>query len=173
MRVNYDIHLFPAHLAALLTGRFDTPFHDVVLFGKSYGYGAALGTRASVAEPAAVLAGPLLTIDFTSQGGGLYVRNYPGSIDPELVPQWPGYPVTLEPRPILGGEPAKVRRQMLRDWHQRLATERASQAAGQQPHAGPVRRMRFERSQTLGALASAAMLAALAIALTPGRPMAS
>ena len=35
-----------------------------------------------------------------------------------------------------------------------------------------MRALSFERSQALGALASAAMLAALAIALTPGRPMA-
>ncbi len=125
VRVNYDVHLFPAHLAALMTGRFDTPFHDVVLFGRPYGYGAALGTRASVQSRADV-AGPQLTIDFTSQGGGLYVRNYPASVNPDLVPQWPGYPVSLEPRPYLGNEPAKIRRQMLRDWHRRLQTERAS-----------------------------------------------
>ncbi len=127
VRVNYDIHLFPAHLAALLTGRFDTPFHDVVLFGKSYGYGAAVGTSGR-AESRANVAGPLLTIDFTSQGGGLYVRDYPAGIEPSLVPQWPGYPVTLEPRPYLVGERPKVRQQMLHDWHRRLNVERASQA---------------------------------------------
>ena len=116
--------------------------------------------------------GPLLTIDFTSQGGGLYVRDYPSRIDPDLAPQWPGYPVTLEPRPYLRSEPSKIRKQMLRDWHQRLKLERASQAAGRRAATRAVCRMRFERSQTIGALASAAMLAALAIALMPGRPMA-
>jgi len=127
VRVNYDIHLFPAHLAALLTGRFDTPFHDVVLFGRSYGYGAAVGTRGTVMNQVSGNNGPLLTIDFTSQGGGLYVRDYPGTIDPDLAPEWPGYPVTLEPRPYVRNEPAKVRKQMLRSWHQRLKVERASQ----------------------------------------------
>ena len=130
-----------------------------------------LGTRASVQSRANV-AGPQLTIDFTSQGGGLYVRNYPASVDPELVPQWPGYPVSLEPRPYLGNEPAKIRRQMLRDWHRRLRTERASKQQVSRLMPGPCVDMRFERSQTRGALASAAMLAALAIALMPGRPMA-
>ena len=100
----------------------------MVLFGKSYGYGAAVGTQGSITSQVSGRDGPLLTIDFTSQGGGLYVRNYPASIDPSLVPQWPGYPVTLEPRPDLDGEPPKVRRQMLHDWHRRLSVERASQA---------------------------------------------
>lgn len=127
VRVNYDIHLFPAHLAALLTGRFDTPFHDVVLFGKPYGYGAALGTSDTAVQAPRGAVGPRLTIDFTSQGGGLFVRNYPDSIDPNLVPQWPGYPVTLEPRPYLRNEPARVRRQMLDDWRRRLAAERLNQ----------------------------------------------
>jgi phage shock protein PspC (stress-responsive transcriptional regulator) len=127
VRVNYDIHLFPAHLAALLTGRFDTPFHDVVLFGRPYGYGTRGGPSGTAVQPAAGSSGPLLTIDFTSQGGGLYVRDYPTNVDPALVPQWPGYPVTPEPKPYLKGEPRKVQKQMLRDWHQRLTVERANQ----------------------------------------------
>ncbi len=126
VHVNYDIHLFPAHLAALLTGRYTTPFHDVVLFGHPYGYGVAGGSSSGVTSESKV-GGPLLTIDFSSQGGGLYVRDYPNSVDPELVPQWPGYPVTLEPRPNLTGESRQVRKQMLRDWRKRLLYERASQ----------------------------------------------
>lgn len=137
VRVNYDIHLFPAHLAALLTGRFETPFHDVVLFGKAYGYGAALGTAGRAVHPAGLSKRPLLTIDFTSQGGGLYVRDYPAYVNPELVPQWPGYRVQLEPRPDLGAEPRKVQRQMLRDWRSRLAVERASQRQVNQEMPGP------------------------------------
>ena len=145
VRINYDIHLFPDHFAALLTGHFETPFHDVVLFGRPYGYGAGGATssstdaggstvfnQASGSSGVVITRGgagpsPLLTIDFTSQGGGLYVRDYPGSVDPNLVPQWPGYPVTLEPRPVLRGEPLKVRRQMVRAWHRRLLAERISQ----------------------------------------------
>ena len=124
VRVNYDVHLFPARLAALLTGRDQTPFHDVVLFGQPYGYGAAVGTSGT-AENEGASGTPLLTIDFTSQGGGLFVRDYPDNIDPELNPQWPGFPVTVEPRPYLGNTPAKARKRMLSAWRQRLKAERA------------------------------------------------
>jgi hypothetical protein len=125
VRINYDIHLFPAHLAALFTGRDATPFHDVVLFGHPYGYGVDGGSSASVTNQSQV-AGPLLTIDFTSQGGGLYVRDYPNLMDPDLTPYWPGFPVNLEPRPFVGNEPPRVRRQMLQDWHRRLRAQQAS-----------------------------------------------
>jgi phage shock protein PspC (stress-responsive transcriptional regulator) len=127
VRVNYDIHLFPAHLAALLTGRETTAFHDVVLFGQPFGYGAALGTQGTMVNETTSDSGPLLTIDFTSQGGGLYVRDYPNNVSPDVTPQWPGYHVTLEPRPNLRGEPKKVQKQMLHDWHLRLQIERGSQ----------------------------------------------
>lgn len=137
VRVNYDIHLFPAHLAALLSGRAETPFHDVVLFGKPYGYGAARGTRGTLTPHDDAATGPLLTIDFSSQGGGLYVRDYPDSVDPDYEPQWPGYPVTIERRPDLRNEPPKVRRQMLRDWHLRLRAQRASQSLVNSKMAGP------------------------------------
>ncbi|MGH2863238.1 MAG: PspC domain-containing protein [Solirubrobacteraceae bacterium] len=126
VRINYDVHLLSAHLAALLTGRDETEFHDVVLFGRAYGYGAPLGTSGTVTN--VDLAGaPRLTIDFSSQGGGLYVRDYPGGVDPDLAPQWPGYVVAPEPRPYLRDEPPKVREVMLRNWRRRLKTRRAGQ----------------------------------------------
>jgi phage shock protein PspC (stress-responsive transcriptional regulator) len=137
VRVNYDIHLFPAHFAALLTGRSETEFHDVVLFGQAYGYGAAGGTRGTAVNGVNVGKGPLLTIDFTSQGGGLYVRDYPGRVDPDLAPQWPGYEVPPEPRPILGNEPRKVRTRILRAWRQRRAAQRASQEQIRREMPGP------------------------------------
>jgi phage shock protein PspC (stress-responsive transcriptional regulator) len=127
VRVNYDIHLFPAHLAALLTGRENTAFHDVMLFGQPFGYGAALGTQGTATDKGTSSSGPWLTIDFTSQGGGLYVRDYPSDVSPEVTPQWPGFRVTLEPPPNLHDEPKKVQKQMVRDWHLRLQSERGSQ----------------------------------------------
>ena len=128
VRVNYDIHLFPAHLATVLTGRSRTPFHDVVLFGRLYGFGATEGTDGIAMNPVNVTtSAPLITIDFTSQGGGLYVRDYPNDVDPDAVPQWPGYPVTLEPRPYLRDEPKKLHKEILRDWRARLQRERTSQ----------------------------------------------
>lgn len=138
VRVNYDIHLFPAHLAALFTGHYETPFHDVVLFGMPYGYGALLGSHASASNQVVASAGaPVLTIDFTSQGGGLYVRNYPDSVDPSVTPQWPGYPVTLEPRPNLKLEPHKLWKPILRAWRQRLDGQRASRSYVDERIAGP------------------------------------
>jgi hypothetical protein len=138
VRVNYDIHLFPAHLAALLSGRAETQFHDVMLFGIPYGYGALGGTQATaVMRKGSGSDGPRLTIDFTSQGGGLFVRDYPNSVYPEAAPQWPGYRVTLEPRPYLHGEPKKVQTQMLADWHLRLQREEASKQFVDSQMAGP------------------------------------
>jgi phage shock protein PspC (stress-responsive transcriptional regulator) len=137
VRVNYDIHLFPAHLAALLTGRANTQFHDVMLFGQPFGHGAALGTQGTATNQAATGNAPWLTIDFTSQGGGLYVRDYPNNRSPDVKPNWPGYPVTLEPAPNLRGEPKKVQKQMVHDWHLRLQRERGSQQFVKNEMPGP------------------------------------
>lgn len=138
VRVNYDIHLFPAHLAALLTGRSETPFHDVMLFGIPYGYGALRGTNATAGmTKGSSRVGARLTIDFTSQGGGLYVRDYPDSVHAEITPEWPGYPVTLESRPYLHNEPKRVQKQMLADWRVRLRRERASREFVDRNMAGP------------------------------------
>lgn len=126
VRVNYDIHLFPARFAALLSGRDETPFHDVVLFGRPYGYGTAVGTHGSVASRASV-PGPLLTIDFTSQGGGLYVRDYPDGTMPDLEPDWPGFPVSPEPKPYLGNIPQRDRSRILLAWRRRRAHELLNQ----------------------------------------------
>jgi phage shock protein PspC (stress-responsive transcriptional regulator) len=136
VRINYDIHLFPAHLAALFTGRYITEFHDVALFGHPYGYAIDGGPSATIGNNSKV-AGPLLTIDFTSQGGGLYVRDYPDSVDPDLTPYWPGFPVHVERRPYIGNEPRKVQKQMLKAWHRRLRGERASQKQVAAELAGP------------------------------------
>jgi hypothetical protein len=137
VRVNYDIHLFPAHFAALLSGRSETQFHDVMLFGTPYGYGALLGTHATAAAKGSGSVGPRLTIDFTSQGGGLYVRDYPDNVDPETVPQWPGYPVRLEPRPYLDGESKKAQTQMLAAWQARLQRETSNKQFVDSNMAGP------------------------------------
>jgi phage shock protein PspC (stress-responsive transcriptional regulator) len=126
VRVNYDINLFPAHFAALLTGRNETAFHDVVLFGRAYGYGTTAGTHATVMNKVNVGAAPLLTIDFTSQGGGLYVRDYPQNVDPDFAPSWPGYVLPPIPKPYLHGEPTKLRKALLRAWKRRRKAQQAS-----------------------------------------------
>ena len=40
--------------------------------------------------------GPTLAVDFSSAGGELVVRDYPDDVDPDLQPDWPGYPVYVE-----------------------------------------------------------------------------
>ncbi len=121
VHVSYRVDTFAVGLATLFDSRRVVPFSDVVLFGRLY------GTRQpGVATSAATRAGPTLDIDFSSQGGSLYVRDYPDTVDPEVRPDWPGYPVHLEPRPRLSGEPRKLRPVILRAWHRRLAAERTS-----------------------------------------------
>jgi phage shock protein PspC (stress-responsive transcriptional regulator) len=129
VRVNYDVHMFPAKLLALLSGRQQTGFNAIVLFGSVYSaYRVGTANRPQgVAVTPTEGSGPLLVIDFSSQGGGLYVRDYPDSIDPDTAPNWPGFRVTLEPKPSLQGEPSEARKQMLREWHRRRRAQLASQ----------------------------------------------
>ncbi|HWI75411.1 MAG TPA: PspC domain-containing protein, partial [Baekduia sp.] len=81
--VRYHVRSFAARAATVLLGRSDTVFDDVVVFGHT-GYGHR-GT-VSGGDPSG---GPELTIDFTSAGGSLYVRDYPDAVDPTSEPDWP------------------------------------------------------------------------------------
>jgi hypothetical protein len=91
-----------------------------VLFGHVHNTGSP-GTAANTGSQA----GPVLTIDFDSQGGSLFVRDHPNGVDPDDEPNWPGFEVFPEPRPDLNGEPRRVARAMIRNWRTRLALERA------------------------------------------------
>lgn len=111
--VRYDIVRFAARVASVLTGRADRPFSEVVVFGDSRYAGAGQwNTRAGGPTPS-------LTIDFTSEGGSLYVRDYPDDVDPESKPDWPGYPVHLERRPDTTGTPRRAARRLVRNWRAR------------------------------------------------------
>jgi phage shock protein PspC (stress-responsive transcriptional regulator) len=124
--VEYDMHIFTGRLAALLSGRPLPPFADVVLFGRLWG--AYVHTNPhGYAASRANLPGPLLKIEFTSQGGGLYVRDYPNRVAPNEKPNWPGFVVRPEPRPNLHGETKKVAKMMVRSWKKRRQRELASQ----------------------------------------------
>jgi phage shock protein PspC (stress-responsive transcriptional regulator) len=124
--VQYDMHTFTGQLAALLSGRSVPPFPDVVLFGRLWGAYVHSNPHGFAASRADVH-GPLLKIEFTSQGGGLYVRDYPDRVAPNEKPNWPGFVVTPEPRPNLRGEPKKVAKMMVRWWKNRRQRELASQ----------------------------------------------
>jgi phage shock protein PspC (stress-responsive transcriptional regulator) len=121
VRVHYRVHTFVSSLTTLLSGRQAPPFSEVVLFGRQYGIGPG------EAVSSATRPGPVLNVDFSSQGGSLYVRDYPDKINPTTFPDWPGYAVTLEPYPNLSGEPKRAAEQMVADWRFRVGRERASQ----------------------------------------------
>jgi phage shock protein PspC (stress-responsive transcriptional regulator) len=123
--VHYDVHPFARQLASLLSGTPAAADYGLFLFGAWHGSFDGSATTGTVRAPGA-LAGPTLSIDFTSQGGSLYVRNYPDDVSPQAQPYWPGFHVTVEPRPNLRGEPLAARREMLRDWRARRLTEQAS-----------------------------------------------
>jgi hypothetical protein len=117
--VNYDVNPFALRLGALVSGH-PLVFSDAVVFGRLYP--SATGT----VTPPAPLAGPVLDIHFHSQGGSLYVRDYPDSVDPSIRPDWPGYQVHLEPRPIVQGVPRKAAARLLSNWRARLVAQEAS-----------------------------------------------
>jgi phage shock protein PspC (stress-responsive transcriptional regulator) len=62
---------------------------------------------------------PVVEIDFITVGGSLVVRDYPDTVDPTSRPDWPGYPVFLEPRPETTGVARAEALTMLREWHAR------------------------------------------------------
>lgn len=117
--VHYHVHPFAARLSGLLSGH-PWLFSDAVVFGRLY-------TRSSgTIMPPATQPGPTLDIDFTSQGGSLYVRNYPDNVNPVIRPDWPGFQVHLEPRPDVRGTPRKAAKRLIRNWRTRRAAEEAN-----------------------------------------------
>jgi phage shock protein PspC (stress-responsive transcriptional regulator) len=115
--VNYHVNPFAARFTALLTGRTAPIFSDLVLFGHVFG-------RSSQAPFApASTPGPVLNIDFSSQGGSLYVRDYPTTVDPDAQPDWPGFQVHPEQRPDTRGVPRRAAQALVRHWRSRRAAQ--------------------------------------------------
>jgi phage shock protein PspC (stress-responsive transcriptional regulator) len=96
------------HFGGALIGRYgqDSP----VVFG--------VGRPPRYASPPRV-PGPVVRIDFSSVGGSLVVRDYPDDVDPTSHPDWPGYPVFVEPRPETTGVARAEALTMLREWRAR------------------------------------------------------
>jgi phage shock protein PspC (stress-responsive transcriptional regulator) len=118
--VRYRIRPFVAQLAAQLTGRVE-PYSAVVAFGQ-------VQPRLSGEVPlSGSRPGPVLSIDFTSAGGSLYVRDYPNSVDPNGQPDWPGYRVYPEQRPNITGTPKRAARRLISAWRVRRRAEIRSQ----------------------------------------------
>ena len=122
--LHYDVVPFAARLASIVSGR-DTSSSGVTLFGDLQGSPAGEDGNVPTPRPA----GPTLTIDFHSAGGSLYVRDYPDSVDPQFEPDWPGYPVTLEPRPDTTAAPPAAARRLIDGWLLRRRVQSASATA--------------------------------------------
>jgi phage shock protein PspC (stress-responsive transcriptional regulator) len=118
--VHYDVDPFAVRMTALLTGRTSPIFSNLVAFGRLYG-----ARRGVLAEPP-VPGAPTVNITFHSQGGSLYVRDYPDAVNPDVQPDWPGYEVHVEPRPDVRGTPRKAAKQLIAHWRVRRAAELAN-----------------------------------------------
>ena len=121
--VHYDVNSFAVSLGSLLTGHHRVVFSDAVIFGRIY------TVPKDTVIPASYRPGPFLDIHFSSQGGSLYVRDYPDSVDPAVEPNWHGFQVHPEPRPNVRGTPKKAAARLLRNWRARLAQEQADARA--------------------------------------------
>ena len=110
---------FVAQVGAQLTG--EVPVTGVKLFGRVVNAAAHPITSFGPAS------GAWLRIDFTSLGGSLYIRDYPASVDPDVDPDWPGYPVVLEPRPDTRGVPRRAAARLVAHWRARHAAQLRSQ----------------------------------------------
>jgi phage shock protein PspC (stress-responsive transcriptional regulator) len=130
--LDYDVVPFAARVASALTGRV-TPYSGVTLFGDIQGSRA--GEDGNVPSPTP--GSPILHIYFHSAGGSLYVRDYADDVDPQSQPDWPGYPVTLEPRPDVAGTPRAAARRLIDGWLLRRRVQSASAAAVDRLLPGP------------------------------------
>lgn len=141
VQIKYDVHPLARNLAALLTSRQDMRYDGVLLFGRVF----AIDTNQGVANSLGAGRGPTLTIDFISQGGGLVVRDFPDAVAPFEEQNWPGFPVTLEPRPPFDQSPfksesAKLKRQQLNSWRRRHQVQVADQRLVDKLMEGPCNR---------------------------------
>lgn len=127
VQVAYRVRPFASELASLLDSHVDGAFEPLVLFGRITPPAAG---RTVLVDSTGANSGPTLKIDFASQGGGLYVRNYPVSVDPDTEPNWPGFAVPIDPRPVPGyGLTHKQYTHELHYWRHRVAQERMWRAA--------------------------------------------
>jgi phage shock protein PspC (stress-responsive transcriptional regulator) len=115
LELTYAIHPFWSQAASLVAGH--GPAAGVVVFGDY------LPGRSGKADETSPVPGPVLKLRLSSAGGSLYVRDYPDAVDPDHVPNWPGFPVAPEPRPSVKGLSKRLARYELRSWTARHAAE--------------------------------------------------
>jgi phage shock protein PspC (stress-responsive transcriptional regulator) len=117
VHVEVQRHAMPVafRVGAALLGRQTFGGPAVTAFGN--------GTRISTRSRAD---GPTLRVEFSSAGGELVVRDYPDYVDPNTDPNWPGYPVYLEERPVTTGMPKKDAAYLVREWRTRRKLQQRS-----------------------------------------------
>jgi hypothetical protein len=130
--VDYRVNAFPLRIASQLSGRNDRTFADLVLFGLLY-QDASIQRIGSGGHGA----GPTLRVDVDSEGGSLYVRDYPDSVDPDVEPDWPGYPDEPEPRPDTTGLTRAGARHEILAWRGRHQQQTAELARYRALRPGP------------------------------------
>jgi phage shock protein PspC (stress-responsive transcriptional regulator) len=114
VHVDYHVTPFAGRVASFVSGRDRGLFSAVSVFGdQRYGRSGVIGNRKARGT------GPTLQISFKSDGGSLYVRDYPDGVEPEIKPDWPGYRVYPEPRPDVRGTPKAAARRLIRNWRAR------------------------------------------------------
>jgi phage shock protein PspC (stress-responsive transcriptional regulator) len=122
--VDRHVDPFPVRAASLLTGREDQAFATLFLFGRDESGWLQSMTRAPMPLRSNA---PTLRIDFASEGGSLYVRDYPDGVNADINPYWPGFPVFPERRPPTQGLSKRLARDEVRAWRTRHAREVAQQ----------------------------------------------
>jgi phage shock protein PspC (stress-responsive transcriptional regulator) len=129
VELTYSVQPFWSQVASLVAGHGPTP--GVVVFGDH------LPGRSGTRDLTSPAPGPVLKLHLSSAGGSLYVRDYPETVDPGDVPDWPGYPNAPELRPNIRGLSKRQARFELGSWRARHAAEVSSQRFVTQNMAGP------------------------------------
>jgi phage shock protein PspC (stress-responsive transcriptional regulator) len=104
VRVHYDTHAGLLHGLADALGVDSDDSAGANVFGQSVGVGQG--------EVAPTVHGriPTVSIDFSSQGGELYVRDYPDGINPPDNPGWPGVAPSAPELEVSGLTASEARR---------------------------------------------------------------
>jgi phage shock protein PspC (stress-responsive transcriptional regulator) len=129
VELTYAVRPFWSEVASAVAGR--APAAGVRVFGTD------LWDQSGKRLLSSPTPGPVLKLDLTSAGGSVYVRDYPETVDPDVDPDWPGYPVYLEPPPKLHGVSKRLARYEVRSWRARHAAEVRSRLFVEQNVGGP------------------------------------
>ncbi|HET6867104.1 MAG TPA: PspC domain-containing protein [Solirubrobacteraceae bacterium] len=129
VELTYSTHPFWSQVASLVAGHGTAA--GVVVFG------AYLPASSGSRRLTSPVPGPVLKLHVTSAGGSLYVRDYPDTVNPDYIPDWPGLVDQPEPRPDVRGLSKGQARYELRAWRRRYAGELRSEQEVSRAMPGP------------------------------------